>query len=93
MLIEEVKELCRELGEEGLITTIDSFVSLNRELEGKRGNEFVEIAVLGFLEGILTTLKIRHEDGRIDALLGKVRARREELEALFRRSRSPLTEV
>ncbi|WP_456453715.1 DUF3216 domain-containing protein [Thermococcus sp.] len=92
-VLEELKTLCMELGEEGLIPRIESFVSLNRELESKKGKEFVDAAILGFAEGILTTLRLRHPgDGRVEKLLERVNTRRKELDMMFRKPKPPIFE-
>ncbi|ASJ04826.1 MULTISPECIES: DUF3216 domain-containing protein [Thermococcus] len=89
--IEELKELCGELGETGLVGRIDSFVALNEGLESKKGKEFIEVSLLGFAEGILVSLMRKYpDDERVRSLLEKVRQRREELDVLFRKPRAPI---
>ncbi|AJC72397.1 methyltransferase [Thermococcus guaymasensis DSM 11113] len=90
--VEEVKSLLRELGEEDLIRVVDSFVALNTGLESKKGKEFIEVSVLGFLEGILTALKSKVDDPRVGELYEKVRKRRAELDEMFRKPRIPYLE-
>ncbi|EEB73278.1 DUF3216 domain-containing protein [Thermococcus sp. AM4] len=90
--VEEVKALLEELGESGLVRAVDSFVMLNEGLESKKGKEFIEVSILGFLEGILLTLKTRHDDPRVGELYERVRRRRAELDELFRKPRIPYLE-
>ena len=90
--VEEVKALLEELGEFGLVNAIDSFLVLNEGLESKKGKEFIEVSVLGFLEGILLALKSKVDDPRVGELYEKVRKRRAELDELFRKPRVPYLE-
>ncbi len=90
--VEEVKSLLHELGEEGLIKAIDSFVSLNEGLESKRGKEFIEVSILSFLEGLLLTLRAKTSDTRVSELYDRVKTRRAELDELFRKPRIPYLE-
>lgn len=91
--VQEVRGLLEELGERALVARINSFVRLNEGLESKRGKEFIEVTILGFLEGILVTLKSRHpSDERIAELYEKIVKRREELDALFRKPNPPIFE-
>jgi len=92
-VLEELKTLCRELGEESLIPRIESFITLSKEFESKKGKEFVEVSILGFAEGILTTLKLKYpENERVRSLLEKVSTQRKELDAKFRKPEPPIFE-
>ena len=89
--IMELRALCEELGEMSLVERIDSFITLNKGLESKRGREFIEISILGFAEGILVSLMRRYPDNeRVRNLLEKVRERRAELDVKFRRPKPPI---
>ncbi|WP_297501524.1 DUF3216 domain-containing protein [Thermococcus sp.] len=91
--VEEVKALLERLGERELIGRVDSFVRMNEGLEAKRGEDFIAVSILGFLEGILTVLGERYpEDKDVRELHEKVRARRAELDEQFRRPRIPYLE-
>ena len=90
--VEEVKNLLRNLGEESLIERVESFLRLNEGLESKRGQEFIEVSILGFLEGILLTLKMEYNDPEVVELYERVRKRRAELDEMFRRPRIPYLE-
>lgn len=90
--VEEVKALLRDLGEEDLIERVESFVRLNEGLESKKGQEFIEVSILGFLEGILLTLKMERNDPRVVELYERVRKRRTELDEMFRKPRIPYLE-
>ncbi|NJF24866.1 DUF3216 domain-containing protein [Thermococcus sp. Bubb.Bath] len=84
--VEEVRELLEGLGEKELIKRLDSFVALNEGLESKRGKDFIRVSVLGFLEGLLVSLRKKYSgDTRIESLYEKVSARRRELDELFRK--------
>ena len=86
--IEELKELCDELGEKGLVVRIESFVRMNEGLESKKGREFIEVSILGFAEGILVSLRQKYPENRkVMGLLERVSARRRELDELFRKPR------
>ena len=88
--VEEVRRLLKKLNEKALIARIDSFMALNEGLESKKGREFIEVSILGFLEGILTVLRDKHrENGDVEALYERIKSRREELDALFRKPRVP----
>lgn len=92
-VLEELKALCKELGEENLIPRIESFLTLNKEFESKKGKEFVEVSILGFAEGILATLKIRYSDNeKVRSLLEKVSTQRKELDIKFRKPKPPIFE-
>ncbi|QDA31727.1 DUF3216 domain-containing protein [Thermococcus indicus] len=84
--VTEVRNLLEELGENALITRLDSFVALNEGLESKKGEDFIKVSILGFLEGITTTLRMKYPgDERVARLHERVRARRAELDELFRK--------
>ncbi|MFA4647462.1 DUF3216 domain-containing protein [Pyrococcus kukulkanii] len=91
-LVKEVKSLCERLGEENLVEAIDKFMLLNQGLEKTRGEHFARAGIYGFLEGILTTLKIKHEDQEIEELLIRVKEAREKEEIFLRRARPPIAE-
>jgi len=92
-VLEELKALCKELGEENLIPRIESFLTLNKEFESKKGEEFIEASMLGFAEGILTTLKIKYSDNeKVRNLLEKVSTQRKELDIKFRKLKPPIFE-
>ncbi|MCO6041656.1 DUF3216 domain-containing protein [Thermococcus alcaliphilus] len=90
--VERVKALCKELNEEHLLKAIDSFVSLQKELSSKKGEDFINVSILGFIEGILVSLSRKHENEKIGELLEEVRAKRAELEEKFKKPRVPLFE-
>ncbi|MDN5321322.1 MAG: hypothetical protein PWP49_1742 [Thermococcaceae archaeon] len=90
--VEKVKALCRELGEEHLVRAVDSFVSLQKELSSKKGEDFINVSILGFIEGILVSLSRKHENEKIYELLEEVKAKRAELEEKFKKPRVPLFE-
>ncbi|AFL95953.1 hypothetical protein CL1_1757 [Thermococcus cleftensis] len=84
--VERVRALLEELGEDALIARLDSFVKLNEGLESKKGEDYVRLSVLSFLEGLLMSLKLKYpENGEIGELYEEVRARRAELDELFRK--------
>ncbi|KUH34744.1 methyltransferase [Thermococcus celericrescens] len=84
--VAEVRSLLEELGEGALIARLDSFVALNEGLESKKGEDFIKVSILGFLEGITTTLMMKYPgDERVARLHERVRARRAELDELFRK--------
>ncbi|MFA4700379.1 DUF3216 domain-containing protein [Pyrococcus kukulkanii] len=91
-LVEEVKSLCKRLGEDNLVEAIDKFMLLNQGLEKTRGEHFAKAGIYGFLEGILTTLRIRHEDHKIEELLIRVKEAREKEEIFLRKARPPISE-
>ncbi|AMM54062.1 DUF3216 domain-containing protein [Pyrococcus kukulkanii] len=91
-LVEEVKSLCKRLGEDNLVEAIDRFMLLNQGLEKTRGEHFAKAGIYGFLEGILTTLRIRHEDHKIEELLIRVKEAREKEEIFLRKARPPISE-
>lgn len=90
---EKVKALCEKLGEKDLLGTIDSFVLIQRELSTKKGEDFVNVAILGFLEGMLVSLRKKYPQNQdIQGLLGLIRTKREGLEEKFRKPEIPLFE-
>lgn len=92
--IGELRELCEKLGETSLVGRIDSFVALNEGLESKKGEEFIEVSILSFAEGILVSLMRKYpNDERVRNLLEKVSRRRAELDAVFRKPRPPIFET
>lgn len=88
-ILENLKRLCEELNEGALIQRIDSFIKLNKGLETKKGKEFIEASLLGFAEGILTTLKTKHKNEKIPELLRETKKTRKELEQWFRKTEFP----
>ncbi|WP_456366830.1 DUF3216 domain-containing protein [Thermococcus sp.] len=91
--VNEVEALLERLGEEGLVGRVESFVRMNEGLEAKRGEDFIAVSILGFLEGVLTVLRERYpEDGEVKALYERVRTRREDLDEQFRKPGIPLLE-
>ncbi len=84
--VAEVRKLLEELDEKALIARLDSFVTLNEGLESKRGKEFIEVSILGFLEGILTALGMKYpESQEVEELLGKVGEKRQKVDELFKK--------
>ncbi|ASJ02685.1 methyltransferase [Thermococcus profundus] len=84
--VDEVRELLEGLGEKALIARLDSFIALNEGLESKRGEDFIRVSILGFLEGLLVSLRKKYPDEqRIEALYERISARRQELDELFRK--------
>ncbi len=83
--VERTRRLLKELGEEGLLRTLDSFMSFIEEMRIKKGENYAELSVLSFIEGMLTSLMQRRNDERIENLYRDVRARREELDEMFRK--------
>ncbi|HDD31284.1 MAG TPA: DUF3216 domain-containing protein [Thermococcus litoralis] len=90
--VEKIKQLCKELGEENLVKAVDSFVALQKELSSKKGEDFINVSILGFIEGILVSLSTKHESEKIKELLEEVRTKRAELEEKFKKPRVPLFE-
>jgi len=91
--VEEVRKLLEKLDERVLIARLDSFVALNEGLETKKGKEFIEVSILGFLEGVLTALRGKYpENGDVEGLYRRVVERRAELDRLFRKPRIPYLE-
>jgi len=86
--VEKVRELLEKLGEEALIVRLDSFIALNKGLETKRGEDYIRLSILGFLEGLLLSLKMKYpENGEIIEVYEEIRAKRAELDELFRKPR------
>lgn len=84
--VEKTRVLLEELGEKALIVRLDSFVMLNEGLKTKKGRDYVRLSVLGFLEGMLMTLKTKYMDEEnVARLYEEIRAKRAELDELFRR--------
>ena len=91
--VDEVRRLLEKLDERVLIARLDSFVALNEGLETKKGKEFIEVSILGFLEGILTVMKEKYpHNGEVVDLYSMVVKRRRELDELFRKPRIPYLE-
>jgi len=84
--VKEVRKLLENLGERELMTRLDSFVALNEGLESKRGEDFIRVSILGFLEGVLTALRGRYPGNtEVKSLHERISARRAELDELFRK--------
>ena len=84
--VEKTRALLEELGEKVLIARLDSFVRLNEGLETKKGEDYVKLSILGFLEGMLMTLKTKYgENEKVTRLYEEIRAKRAELDELFRK--------
>ena len=45
--VEKIKQLCKDLGEENLVKAVDSFVALQKELSSKKGEDFINVSILG----------------------------------------------
>ena len=91
--VDEVRKLLEKLDERALIARLDSFVALNEGLESKKGKEFIEVSILGFLEGVLTALRGKYpENEDVEGLYRRVVERRAELDRLFRKPRIPYLE-
>ncbi|MDV3103296.1 DUF3216 domain-containing protein [Thermococcus waiotapuensis] len=91
--VEEVRKLLEELNEKALVARLDSFLRLNEGLESKKGKDFIEVSVLGFLEGVLTVLRAKYPGKeKVEALYVRVKSRREELDEQFRKPGIPLEE-
>ena len=83
---ERVRTLLEELGEEALIGRLDSFIALNEGLETKKGEDYIKLSILSFLEGLLMTLKMKYpEKGEVAELYEEIKAKRAELDELFRK--------
>ncbi|WP_099210820.1 DUF3216 domain-containing protein [Thermococcus henrietii] len=83
---EKVRALLKELGEEALIARLDSFIALNEGLETKKGEDYIKLSILSFLEGLLMTLKMKYPGkGEVVDLYEEIRAKRAELDELFRK--------
>ncbi|WP_297062497.1 DUF3216 domain-containing protein [Thermococcus sp.] len=84
--VERVKALLIELGEKELIERIDSFVRLNEGLETKKGEDYIRLSILSFLEGLLMSLKLKYpENEKVRGLYSEISAKRAELDELFRK--------
>ena len=84
--VERVRELLEKLGEEALIVRLDSFIALNEGLETKRGEDYIRLSILGFLEGLLLSLKMKYPGkGEIIEVYEEIKAKRVELDELFRK--------
>ena len=84
--IEKAKALLEELGEEALVRRIESFVRLNEGLETKKGEDYIKLSILSFLEGMLLSLKMKYpENERVKRLHDEISAKRAELDELFRK--------
>ncbi|WP_297494438.1 DUF3216 domain-containing protein [Thermococcus sp.] len=84
--VERVKALLKELGEKELIERIDSFVRLNEGLETKKGEDYIRLSILSFLEGLLMSLKLKYsENEKVRGLYLEISAKRAELDELFRK--------
>jgi len=84
--VERVRKLLERLGEEALSARLDSFVALNEGLETKRGEDFIRLSILGFLEGMLTSLRMKYPDNEdVEGLYQEIKAKRRELDELFRK--------
>ena len=84
--VEKTRALLEELEEKVLIARLNSFVRLNEGLETKKGEDYVKLSILGFLEGMLMTLKTKYgEDEKVARLYEEIRAKRAELDELFRK--------
>ena len=83
---EKVRALLEELGEETLIARLDSFITLNEGLGTKKGEDYIKLSILSFLEGLLMTLKMKYpENGEVGELYEEIREKRAELDELFRK--------
>jgi len=84
--VEKVRALLEELGEETLIARLDSFIALNEGLETKKGEDYIKLSILSFLEGLLMTLKMKYpENEEVGELYEEIREKRAELDELFRK--------
>ncbi len=89
----EVRKLLEELDEKALIARLDSFVRLNEGLESKKGEDFIKVSILGFLEGTLVSLRRKYpENEKVEGLLERVSKRRAELDTKFRKPKPPIFE-
>ena len=89
----EVRKLLEELDEKALIARLDSFVRLNEGLETKKGEDFIKVSILGFLEGTLVSLRRKYpENEKVEGLLERVSKRRVELDTKFRKPKPPIFE-
>ena len=83
--MEELRGLLKELGEENLLRRLESFIAMNEGLESKRGEDFISVSILGFAEGLLVVLKEKYDDPRVKELYERIKAKRAELDELFRK--------
>ncbi|WP_297417350.1 DUF3216 domain-containing protein [Thermococcus sp.] len=85
--VEEVRKLLEELDEKALLARLDSFVTLNDGLETKRGEDYIKLSILSFLEGLLTSLRMKYpkKEERVGKLYEEIKAKRMELDELFRK--------
>jgi hypothetical protein len=84
--VEKVRALLEELGEETLIARLDSFIALNEGLTTKKGEDYIKLSILSFLEGLLMTLKMKYpENEEVGELYEEIREKRAELDELFRK--------
>ncbi|WP_297476394.1 DUF3216 domain-containing protein [Thermococcus sp.] len=84
--VERVKALLEELGERELIERIESFVRLNEGLETKKGEDYIRLSILSFLEGLLMSLKLKYPGNeKLRELYSEISAKRAELDELFRK--------
>jgi len=83
--VEEVKELLKNLGEERLLKTLESFESLWKELKTKNGEDYARLVMLSFMEGMLVSLRDKHGDARVGRLHKRVKMKRSKLDERFRK--------
>ncbi|WP_457741832.1 DUF3216 domain-containing protein [Thermococcus sp.] len=84
--VERVRALLKELNEETLIARLDAFLRFNEGLETKKGEDYIRLSILSFLEGLLMSLKIKYPENRkIKELYEEIRAKRAELDELLRK--------
>ncbi|WP_456420489.1 DUF3216 domain-containing protein [Thermococcus sp.] len=84
--VERVRELLERQGEEALIVRLDSFIALNEGLETKKGEDYIRLSILSFLEGLLLSLKMKYPgNGEIIELYEEIKEKRAELDELFRK--------
>ncbi|WP_297521008.1 DUF3216 domain-containing protein [Thermococcus sp.] len=84
--VERVKALLEELGERELIERVESFVRLNEGLETKKGEDYIRLSILSFLEGLLMSLKLKYPGNKkLRGLYSEISAKRAELDELFRK--------
>lgn len=84
--VERVKAILEELGERELIERVESFVRLNEGLETKKGEDYIRLSILSFLEGLLMSLKLKYPGNeKLSELYSEINAKRAELDELFRK--------
>ena len=84
--VERTRTLLEELGEKALVRRIDSFLRLNEGLETKKGEDYIRLSILSFLEGMLLSLKMKYpQNVKVEKLYDEIRAKRSELDELFRK--------